>query len=131
MNPADTSNRERRTLAAWMVAAAIGMSFFLAIHARVFPKAAILLNHFSHSIDGLRLVATFAEIRQEMTTLDRWVYSALDDLLERGWGYWAVALHSIVLGAFWTLVIYGLYRLNRGAVQQRRTTEGAAHGEAA
>jgi len=33
------------------------------------------------------------------------------DLLERGWGYWAIALHSIVLGAFWTLVVYGVYRL--------------------
>lgn len=63
--------------------------------------------------------------------MDRWIYSPLVDLLERGWGYWAVALHSIVLGAFWTLAIYAVDPLVWGAIQRRRVTEDVPHADPA
>ncbi|GMV90611.1 MAG: hypothetical protein AMXMBFR82_03890 [Candidatus Hydrogenedentota bacterium] len=102
----------------WVVA---GMFISQFVASRAF---AFMLQYFINQDDSL-LRVTFAEIRQEMTALERWIYTPLVDLLERGWGYWAIALHSIVLGAFWTLVIYGVYRLIWGMVQRRRSPERA------
>jgi hypothetical protein len=54
------------------------------------------------------------------------IYSPFVDLLERCFGYWAVALHSIVLGAFWTLVVYAVYRLVRRYTKHAQATEWQA-----
>jgi hypothetical protein len=105
-----------------------GVYFTQVVAARTFG---FVTRYFFHDIDDPRVVATFAEIRQEMTTLDRWIYSPLVNLLEHGWGYWAIALHSIVLGAFWTLVVYGVYLLVRAAVERRRKPEDAPHEDPA
>jgi hypothetical protein len=109
----------------WIVAG-LYLSQFVA--ARAFSY---LWHHFDYHYDNPLSVSSFAEIRQEMTALDRWIYSPLVDLLERGWGYWGIALHSIVLGAFWTLVVYAVYRVIRGAVQRRRSAERTPEGDPA
>ena len=41
MSSADSPHHDWKVLAAWFVAAALGLSFFLATHARVFPEVAI------------------------------------------------------------------------------------------
>ncbi|MCC6698944.1 MAG: hypothetical protein IT365_25195 [Candidatus Hydrogenedentes bacterium] len=102
------------------VAAGVYISQFVASRAFAF-----LLQYFHNYHDSPYFVDTFADIRQEMTTVDRWIYSPLVALLERGWGYWAVALHSILLGTFWTLVIYGVYRVFKRLVLARRAAREA------
>ncbi|MCC6698943.1 MAG: hypothetical protein IT365_25190 [Candidatus Hydrogenedentes bacterium] len=102
------------------VTAGVFVSQFVASRAFAF-----LLQYFHNYHDSAYIVDTFAEIRREMTTLDRWIYSPLVALLERGWGYWAVALHSILLGTLWTLVIYGVYRVIKRLVLARRAAREA------
>lgn len=106
----------------WVVAGVFVSQF-------VASRAFAFMLHYFINQDNSLLRVTFADIRREMTTLDRWIYSPLVALLQRGWGYWAVALHSIVLGAFWTLVIYGVYRvIKRLALARRRAKDVEVRG---
>lgn len=59
------------------------------------------------------------EVREKLSSLDGVLYGPILHLVESGYGIYALLLHSLVLGAFWTLAIYGLYRLARRLVPSR------------